>query len=351
MIKITKAFLKKIAIRNLIATLVFLGVKYTVYSKKIIFTWDRISIFYFISSLFLFMCAWESNDWLIKKKFKHNLEALTLKSGLQIFVLNMLILIPIVVGCYYIGIFYLDMFCTNKYSSPWIQFTADISRAILLGFSVIVFNLFYFSLAQKQALTNNITQLKKELISAQYQSLKNQISPHFLFNSLNTLTTLIYENQDLASDFVSRLASCYRYILEHQDDDLVYLNKELNFLDAFIFMITIRHSKALKINLEIDDDLKNYKIPTLALQMLLENALKHNIYSPQKPLTINIFSNNNDSITVKNNLQIRKLNEKTTCLGIKNIKKRYAFYTSKKVEIDLNDDFYTIKIPLIPNKL
>lgn len=349
--KRSKAFLKKIAIRNLVATLVFLIVKYTLYSDQFIFELNKVSVFYFLSTLFLFMFGWESNDWFIKKKLELNLETLTLKSGLRILGLNMLLMTPIVVICYYIGIYHLDNYCSSKYPNAFAQFITDIIRALLLSFSVIVFNLFYFSLTQKQALSNNINQLKKELITAQYQSLKSQLSPHFLFNSLNTLTTLIYDDKDLASDFVSRLASCYRYLLDHQDDDLVSLHKELTFLDSFIFMMTVRHHKALKINLKIDDDFKNLKIPTLSLQMLLENALKHNIYSPQKPLTIDIFSNSNKSITIKNNLQIRNLKEETTCLGIKNIEKRYALYTLKKVEIINTESLYSITIPLIQNNL
>lgn len=308
---------------------------------------NRISMFYFISAFFLFMFTWESNDWFIRKSFKNNCEELNINTALKTLGLNMLLLAPIAATVYYISLFVFDLHCLGKDADLWLQFRKDFFRAILLGFCVIVFNLLYFFLNQKKELDLKMAQLKKELMASQYQSLKDQISPHFLFNSLNTLTSLMYQDRDLAADFVSRLASCYRYILDHQEKDVIALAQELSFLDSFIFMMTIRHSEALRININIDPKNHHYKIPTLSLQMLLENALKHNVYSPQKPLHIEITSNDNKTISIKNNIQLREHKEKTTCMGIENIKKRYSFHTSEQVIVAVDENFYSIQIPLI----
>ena len=157
----------------------------------------------------------------------------------------------------------------------------------------------------------------------------------------------MYEDRDLASDFVTRLASSYRYILDNREQDLVSLQKELGFLDTFIFMMKVRHKQAVQIELNVDLDLDKYLIPTLSLQMLVENAMKHNVFSKEKPLSIIISTIQNDALAIKNNLQKRELKEATTCLGIKNIKKRYAFYTNKQVLVREEVDFFEVIIPLL----
>ncbi len=177
--------------------------------------------------------------------------------------------------------------------------------------------------------------------------MKNQISPHFLFNSLNTLTSLMYADRDLASDFVSRLASSYRYILENREEDLVSLEKELSFLDAIVFMMNVRHKDAVIININIKAEPKKYVIPTLSLQMLVENALKHNYYSKERPLHIDISCIENNALVVKNTLRKRRLDEETTRLGLKNIKKRYSYYTSKDVLVREEKDSYEVILPLL----
>ncbi|MEM9679903.1 MAG: histidine kinase, partial [Bacteroidota bacterium] len=165
-------------------------------------------------------------------------------------------------------------------------------------------------------------------------------------NSLNTLTSLMYEDRDLASDFVSRLATCYRYILDNREEDLVSLEKELQFLDAFIFMMKVRHSGAIYINTNITVKPRSVMIPTLSLQMLVENALKHNYYSKEQPITIDIYTKDHRLI-VKNNIRKRVDSETSTKLGLVNIKKRYAFYTNKDVIVDEDQGMFKVSMPLL----
>ncbi len=345
---ISKAYIKIFAIRFLIVNLVYFLVKLTIVHDEDEMMFDATGIFYYFSAFFLLMLSWESNDWLIRRELNSDIDkTLDMSNGLKILGINLLIVLPIAGLLYYLAIFELDHLCKIDANNPWLRFRIDFFRATVLGFAAILFNMFYFALKQKKELENNMNKLKKEAMTSKYKSLKNQISPHFLFNSLNTLTSLMYEDRDLASDFVSRLASCYRYILDNREEDLVSLEKELGFLDSFIFMMNVRHEGALSITTHISIEPKEFMIPTLTLQMLVENALKHNYFSKEKPLEISIISIDKKSIVIQNNLHVRKQKEESTKLGLKNIQKRYAFYTNQKVKIDTENGFFKVSIPLL----
>ncbi|MEO1012998.1 MAG: histidine kinase, partial [Bacteroidota bacterium] len=307
------------------------------------------TLFYYFTAFLFFIITWELNDWLIKKEREKG--KLNLRNSLKIFGQTMAFLIPFTALVYYLALFpfrdSLGIVCED----PGVQFMGDFLRANLIGCTVVFFNLFYFSMKQKEEIEEQLNNLKREMLASRYSSLKSQISPHFLFNSLNTLTSLMYEDRDLASDFVTRLASSYRYILDNGEHDLVALEKELVFLDSFIFMMKVRHREAVKIEMNIQVDPSIHMIPTLALQMLVENALKHNVYSKERPLQIVISSIENEALVVKNNLQKRNLPEETTQLGIKNIKKRYAFYTNKAVLVREEEDFFEVIIPLLEENI
>ncbi|MGX1928419.1 sensor histidine kinase [Flagellimonas sp. 2504JD4-2] len=308
------------------------------------------SIFYYVTAFILFMVTWELNDWFLEKQRSKG--GLDFKSSLVIIVKNMALLAPVAALVYYLGLFPLreplGIICDDP---PLVEFTVDFLRACLLGLTVIFFNMFHFAMNQRDEMNKQMEDLKREMTASKYASLKSQISPHFLFNSLNTLTSLMYEDRDLASDFVTRLASSYRYILDNREQDLVSLKKEMGFLDAFVFMMDVRHKNAVVIKSEVKVRTDNYLIPTLSLQMLVENAIKHNYYSKEKPLHIEISTIGNDALVVRNNLQKRELKEETTQLGLKNIKKRYAYYTNKQVLVRQEDDFFEVIIPLLDKEV
>lgn len=271
---------------------------------------------------------------------------------MKILGLTLLTVAPIFALTYYLAIFHFsDVLDIVDVIDPWLQFRSDFLRACLIAVTVVVFNLFYFSVKVKKDLEQKMMELENEVMQSKYKSLKNQISPHFLFNSLNTLTSLMYEDRDLASDFVARLSSCYRYILENEEEDLVSLDKELNFLDSFIFMMDVRHKNSLKITTEINLKANNFVIPTLSLQMLTENALKHNYYSKEHPLFISIKNIDNTKIIVENTLRIRKDEQESTKMGLENIKKRFSFYTFEKVEIIQEDTTFRVTLPLLKKEV
>lgn len=302
-------------------------------------------IYYYSTAFFLFMVTWEYNDWLIAKQRRNG--GLDLKNSLRILFKTLAFLVPLSTLIYYLALYPLKDIVGHPTDEPFVCLIRDILRATLLGLAVALFNLLYFSMRQRDEMARQMDDLKKEMLVSKYSSLKNQISPHFLFNSLNTLTSLMYENRDLASDFLSRLASSYRYILENTEEDLVSLKKELNFLDSYIFMMNIRHEGALKIKTDIKINTVDFLVPTLSLQMLVENALKHNFFSKEKPLEIHIYSVGKIALIVENTLRPRTRTEESTKLGIKNIRKRYSFYTSQEVTIENENEQFRVTMPLL----
>jgi hypothetical protein len=187
--------------------------------------------------------------------------------------------------------------------------------------------------------------LKRESTMAQYESLKNQVNPHFLFNSLNVLTNLVYENQDKAVKFIKQLSEVYRYVLDTRDKEVVDLREELAFLRSYAFLQHIRFGD--KLNMDIQLNGVNGKIPPLALQLLVENAIKHNEISQENPLTIRI-STDKEFVVVSNTIREKGFQtENSPGIGLANIRRRYEFLTSTKVDVQASDNTFTIKLPLI----
>lgn len=186
---------------------------------------------------------------------------------------------------------------------------------------------------------------QKESMQATYESLKSQVNPHFLFNSLNALTNLVYEDQDKAVKFIKQLSDVYRYVLDTRDKEVVTLTEELKFLESYAYLQRIRFGDKLVITISVQDE--NYRIAPLALQMLLENAVKHNEVSEDNPLHI-ALQQNGDTISIENTLQKRMtLGEDSAGMGLENIKKRYAFLTDRPVVIIEKAPHFTVTLPLL----
>lgn len=189
-------------------------------------------------------------------------------------------------------------------------------------------------------------ELKRESISAEYEALKSQINPHFLFNSLNTLSSLIDENPKTANDFVQKLSSVYRYLLTQRDKEMVQIKEELAFVDAYIYLNQIRFGTNLKVSVDVPKELADKKIVTLALQILIENAIKHNIISAGKPLYI-YMGIVNEKFIVKNNLQRKQVMNESNGIGLNNIVHRYSFLTESEIEITETNEEFTVALPLL----
>jgi two-component system LytT family sensor kinase len=203
---------------------------------------------------------------------------------------------------------------------------------------------YYFG--QLQEVLLEAEQLKKEQVQSQLEMLKSQVNPHFLFNSLNTLASLIPEEPDLAVDFVRKLSKVYRYILEIRDFHTVPLQKELSALKAYHFLLQIRFGESLNVKIDIPDRYLNEHILPLSLQMLIENAVKHNILSVHKPLWIEVFISNG-RVIVRNNLQRKNQQTDSTGLGLQNIQNRYQLLGSQPVDVIVTTQSFSVSLPLL----
>lgn len=345
----SKKRLQALALRFLVVNVIFFSVKASMAHEEGDGFFGYESLFYYVTAFLLVMTTWELNDWLLGRAKGNSLRGfVTFSESWRVLAITLLLMTPLVALVYYIGVF--QMGICDEDVSPWLQWRQDFFRGMLIGTTVIVFNMLYHLGRQKQSMEQQLASLREEVTASKYRSLKSQISPHFLFNSLNTLTSLMYQDRDLASDFVSRLASCYRYILDNRDQDLISLDKELAFLDSFVFMMGVRHKKSLEIKTDINLDTSKVLVPTLSLQMLVENALKHNQYSPEKKLKILVYNKGSQRLVVRNNLQARATQEPSTKLGLKNIENRYKFYTHQEVLVEERDGYFLVEIPLLDSK-
>ena len=191
-----------------------------------------------------------------------------------------------------------------------------------------------------------LIRLQKENLQSQFEVLRQQVNPHFLFNSLNVLTSLIKLEPDLAEQFTEHLSKVYRYVLENKDNDLVSLQTELDFLDAYIFLLNIRFMDKIIVKVDISEQKRECQILPLALQLLIENAIKHNAMSKRNPLKIDIFINDENVLHVENNLHKRESHMASTGVGLRNITHRYHLLEMPEPEFLKTDSKFVARIPL-----
>jgi len=189
-------------------------------------------------------------------------------------------------------------------------------------------------------------ELKRENLLARYEALKSQVNPHFLFNNLNTLSGMIEQKHELATDFIRKLSDIYRYVLEQNDKELVSVNDEMKFVEDYIFLSKMRFGDGLIFNSGITNNKKLQVIP-LGLQILVENAIKHNIISDDMPLKIEMGIENG-FVTVRNNIHKKKtIISGKEPLGLDNLKKRYEYLSGSPVEVIESDSEFIVKLPVI----
>lgn len=222
--------------------------------------------------------------------------------------------------------------------------STDIVFTLLITFLVTTIHEAVFFYKQWQLHFSNSIVLEKDKLEAQYNALKAQVNPHFLFNSLNSLISLL-DNNPIAEQYVQDLSDYLRYVLLSNSREEVSLAEEIENLEKFFHLQKLRFEENLHVKIDVQEDLFQYHIPPLVLQMLVDNCIKHNVISSKKPLYITIFSEGN-KITVQNNLQ-KKLTESSTGQGLKNIEGRFRFISDEPIEIESNDQYFSVTIPLI----
>ncbi len=217
---------------------------------------------------------------------------------------------------------------------------------VIMTTSLSMFDLGVYLLRKWRFSLAELERFKKENAEFQFETLRSQVNPHFLFNSLNTLSSLVFQDQERAGLFIRELSDVYRYILENRNKELVTLEQELKVARSYIYLVQLRFEQRLNVVLEIPDELKEDMIAPLTLQLLIENAVKHNVISRNKPLTIRVYAEE-DRLVVLNNLQKKEVHEFSSELGLKNIQSRYQFLSNQKVEIIENETEFKVRIPLI----
>lgn len=231
---------------------------------------------------------------------------------------------------------------------------ADFKLSLLLGVTIIllataiwegeyIFDKWKDSLAEKEL-------LEQLHLQNEFESLKNQVNPHFLFNCFNTLSSLITEDRALAEKFLDEMSKVYRYLLRSNEDSLTTVQKELQFIRSYFKLLKSRYGSALEFKIEVDKKYETYLLPSLSLQLLIENAVKHNIVSKQLPLVIDIFTTEGNKLIINNNLQRKLIKASSTGIGLENIKSKYDLLEHQGFQVLEDDKNFTVVLPLLWSK-
>lgn len=218
---------------------------------------------------------------------------------------------------------------------------------LLIVTGIVLWDLGIFLIRKWRFSQVQVERFKKESAESKFETLRAQVNPHFLFNSLNTLSSLIHEDPVKADQFIRELSDVYRYILDTREKDTVDLRDELLFMRSYMFLLQLRHQNRLFLEENIPGHYGSRQIVPAALQLLIENAIKHNVVSASKPLTIRLFIDEQDHLVVTNNLQRKDESAVSSGFGLQSIASRYAFLTDKPVQINEDKSCFSVKIPLI----
>ncbi len=296
-----------------------------------------------IASITLFI--WEGNrliEPLIKKLLRKQKNKL--KTLILFFAAGSVITTIITVAI----VFFISM-VLHKYSfnKTIIPLKLNLIYAWLANLLFHLLNAIMFYFTEYKTKWMEAEELKRATAQAELQLVKSQINPHFLFNNLNVLSALVMKNNDEANRFIEEFSKVYRYILTNHDKELVSIKNELDFIEPYIFLLQKRFSDGLSISVNVPTLYENFYIIPASLQMLIENAIKHNIVSKSKPLHIDVHINGNNTIVVSNNLQLRESVESSTKIGLANIIKRYQLVSGKNVYVKENEHQFTVTLPLL----
>jgi two-component system, LytTR family, sensor kinase len=193
--------------------------------------------------------------------------------------------------------------------------------------------------------------LQQLTLQQEFETLKSQVNPHFLFNCFNTLSSLIAEDRKQAEVFLNELSKVYRYLLRNNEDGLSSLQTEIRFIESYYRLLKTRHGEAVQLSVETDKKYDHYLLPSLSLQMLVENAVKHNVLSRNKPLVIDIFTTAGNKLVVSNNLQLRTLKAPSNKIGLDNIRAKYELLNQPGFQILKDQKTFSVVLPLIWNTI
>jgi sensor histidine kinase YesM len=240
----------------------------------------------------------------------------------------------------------------NKTIVAFLQYEKPANYIVALVITLIVSLFIHLVYFYKSFQENKVKEQKiiANVASAQFESLKNQIDPHFLFNSLNVLSSLIEENPENAQKFTTSLSKVYRYVLEQKNKELVSVAEELQFAKTYMNLLKMRFENSITFEIPEHSENEDAKVVPLSLQLILENSIKHNVVSATKPLHIKIYVANNELI-ITNNLQKKEVLQDRKGVGLQNIVNRYAILTNRKVKIQESNDLFSVQLPILTKQI
>jgi hypothetical protein len=219
-------------------------------------------------------------------------------------------------------------------------------RALVINLTIYLFIHLLYQGYITRTISIELEQLKADKLSAQFELLKQQVNPHFLFNSLNTLKSMVEIQDKQATDFIVKLSDFYRFSLEHKKESLVSLAEETAMLQSYMYLLKARFEEGIHLDINLDEVYRQSFIPVFTLQLLVENCIKHNVVSLSQPLHIRLYAANG-YIVLENNLQPKRSAERSTHTGLENISTRYLLLVQQKPEVTRGDAFFTVKLPVI----
>ncbi|HYF32201.1 MAG TPA: histidine kinase [Chitinophagaceae bacterium] len=229
----------------------------------------------------------------------------------------------------------------------------DLKIGLLVGFCVnIIFETMYeadYVLEKYKESVEEKETFQQLSLQQEFDTLKSQVNPHFLFNCFNTLSSLIGEDKKKAESFLNELSKVYRYLLRNNEDGLSTVENEVKFIQSYYKLLQTRHGEAVRINVQIDKRYNPYLLPSLSLQLLVENVVKHNVLSKNKPLVIDIFTTAGNKLVVNNNLQRRTIKAPSNKVGLDNIKAKYALLNQPGFQVMEDGKNFTVVLPVIWN--
>lgn len=342
-----EAILKYVAIFLILNGVHFL---YKFYDRSFASIWqyDYRGILFHLFFFLFGLTIWEVGLWLtnrinrlIRKYLSQTLRFVILGAVLLLYCIGFTVLY----GMLYYNLFFVLIHREELWADYAVLDTDLMVMMVVISLIIIAFHSFIYYFRNWQEAEVMAERLQKENIRSQFETLKHQIGPHFFFNSLSVLNSLVHKDADLAGQYISQLSKIYRYILEVKDETVVPLCQELDFLNAYIFLMKVRHNDSIQFSIELSDDTQKYTfVPKHSLQMLAENAVKHNRFSKQNPLLVRI-TEDPEFLKVVNNLNQRELIEGSSGIGLENIKRRYELISEKGIEIEENSFTFCVKLP------
>ena len=314
-------------------------------------TFERYSVTFLISGMYTFFIGLGNgflNDYL-DSKFSWTDE--TRKRTIAAIVGTLVMNIALVYFCNYLNFIVIQGKNPEKFFNGEMNFI----NWFFINFAIMISAIGHargFMAAWKNSTKKEVVEQKliAKSANAQFESLKNQLDPHFLFNSLNVLDSLIEENPVQAQRFTNSMSKIYRYVLEQKDKELVSVEEEIDFAKTYCELMKTRFEDAVTFDFNIsEEDKKGFVVP-LSLQLLLENSIKHNFATSSKPLNIKIFTEKGNLI-IENNLQTRELPNTSTGVGLANIVSRYNLLTERNVFVEKSEAFFRVKLPILTEKL